>query len=516
MKFRILISIVLAGLSQSAFSEDAAPGQFAPVGYIGVNAHTLTMIEAHTVCLNEAGVGYTGADVTTASFESTYRLCMRDYTPFRSSGEGVGGDCPTQPVTWGQCAGVVNSGYQGLSSFVRNTTETDDYEGYANFMCVANNWVYLSGGCSRTADVCESGLVTQWGVTSPLWADIDPDTVYTDKYGQARHRPKANCAAEMERAFSGDYVQQKITSPETDFNRYYSKSNAPLRCFDGNWIREPIDGGNCIYTPKSCKAQAVSYNGCGFDIPALEHDEVYVDSTPNPYRSVGHAEAYCFDGELTVKSRSCQLSCESSFPARIWSPENGADTGQCNHSNFTSPLRMSPGSTRLIDNEDTGMAGNITYSCENGETSAVSSTCKPKPCEGIPSASWTGSDGSTCSHSNVVGFWEDEETVNKSSDNDKFVSSGSISYICENGSMQKTGSICERGNTVLPCISHEIELPPEDDTPSSVGGEEPPYGEPVYLDVCESMFGSDYVKVGGGCCQVNATSGGLRTCYSIP
>ena len=516
MKFRSVVSILLIGLSQYALAEDSAPGQFEPVGYTGVSASTLTMIDAHTVCLNEAGVGYTGADVTTSSFEDTYRLCMRDYTPFRSSGEGVGGDCPTQAVTWGQCGGVVNSGYQGLSSFVRNTSETDDYEGYANFMCVANNWSYLSGGCSRTADVCESGLVTQWGVTSPLWADIDPSTVFTDKYGQIRHRPKANCAAEMELAFSGSYVQQSVTLPETDLDLYNPQSNAPFRCFDGNWLREPIDAGNCDYIPKTCAAQSVNYSGCGFDIPALEHDEIYVDSTPNPFRSIGHAEAYCFDGELTIKSRSCQLSCESNFPSRQWLPESGTDAGQCVHSNLTSPLRMSPGSQRLIDNEATGMVGNLTYSCDNGSVSATSSECKPQPCEGISSTSWTGTDGSTCNHTNVIGFWENGETVNKDSDNDPFISSGFASYICENGNMNRTGSICEDALDVLPCVSHQIDLPPEDGTPPTVGGETPPFGEQPYSDVCEDTFGGGYRLLNGSCCSVIRRTGGLGICYKLP
>lgn len=516
MKFKSLISVLIIGLSQYALAEELAPGQFAPVGYIGVSANTLTMIEAHTICLNEAGVGYTGAEVTTSSFEDTYRICMRDYTPFRSSGEGIGGDCLTQAVTWGQCGGVVNSGYQGLSSFVRNTSDTDDYEGYANFMCVANNWVYLSGGCSRSSDVCESGLVTQWGVTSPLWADIDPSTIYTDKYGQVRHRPKTNCAAKMDRVFSGEYIQQSVTSPETEFNRYNSQSNAPFRCFDGNWLREPIDGGNCNYTPKTCAAQSVDYNGCGFDIPALEHDEIYVDSTPNPFRSVGHAEAYCFDGELTIKSRSCQLSCEASFPSRQWLPESGANNGQCTHSNFTSPLRMSPGSQRLIDNEVAGMEGNITYSCANGSISATSSKCKPKSCEGIPAESWTGNDGSTCNHTNVTGFWEDGETVNKESDNDPFTSSGVAAYVCENGNMNRTSTICELPPDVLPCVSHEIYLPPEDDTPPTVGGGTPPIDEPPYIDICEDAFGSNYMNINGGCCRRNDGGRSLGICYKLP
>jgi len=510
MKFKFIFYVLLMGITLQS-NADTVVGQFAPAGYVGANANTLTMIDAHAVCLNEAGVGYTAAVVTEVSFESTYGLCMKEYTPFRSSGEGIGGDCETQNISWGQCGGLVNKGYQGISSFIRNTTNTDDYEGYANVMCVDNNWVYLSGGCSRTADLCEVGLITQWGVTSPLWADVDPNTVYTDKYGKVRHKPKNNCAAEMERAFSGEYVQQYTTSPETDMSRYNAQSNAPFRCFDGSWLREPIDAGNCGYEPLSCEAQSVSYNGCSFDIPPLEHDEIYIDSTPNPFRSIGHAEAYCFDGQLEIKSRSCQLSCETNFPDRQWLPENSGDAGQCTHSNFSSPLRMPPNSTRLIDNEQVGMAGNITYTCDNGTASATSSTCKPQPCEIINPASWTGVNGSFCQHNSVMGFWEDGETVIKESELDLFISSGSAEYMCQGGVMTMTQSSCDRAPTVIPCVSHEIDLPPIVDLPP----QDPM--NPPFIDVCEEVFGSEYTNINGGCCRINRRGGeGIGICYQIP
>ena len=514
MKFKSLLSVLLLSASLPSVA-DTILGEFAPPGYVGTKAHTLTMIDAHTVCLNEAGVGYTATSVTTNSFETTYRVCMKEYTPFRTSGEGIGGDCSTQSVSWGQCGGVVNSGYQGLSSFVRNTSNTDDYEGYANFMCVDNNWVYLSGGCSKTADVCEAGLVTQWGVTSPLWADIDPDTVYTDKYGQVRHKPKVNCAAKMERAYSGDYVEQYVTSPETDLGRYNSQSNAPFRCFDGAWNREPIDGGNCGYEPKSCDAKSVTYNGCSFDIPALSHDEIYIDSTPTPFSSIGHAEAYCFDGQLEIKSQSCQLSCESNFPSRQWLPESASDAGQCMHTNFSSPSRMSPGSTRLIENEEIGMKGNVTYTCNNGTVSTTSSTCKPQPCESIPAGTWFGSDGSFCQHEAVSGFWEDGEVLFKESELDMFISTGVAKYSCAGGVMTMTESVCDNTSTVIPCVSHEINLPPQ----APVTQPQDPLNPP-FQDACSESFGGEYILINGACCGVIDRNGRtprrFDVCYQIP
>lgn len=514
MKFKSILCVLLLGASLPSLA-DTVVGEFAPPGYIGAKANTLTMIDAHTVCLNESGVGYTTSAVTTTSFEDAYRTCMKTYTPFRASGSGLGGDCATKSVTWGQCGGVVNGGYQGISSFVRNTTNTDDYEGYANFMCVDNNWVYLSGGCSRTADFCEAGLVTQWGVTSPLWADIDPDTVYTDKYGKVRHKPKANCAAEMERAESGDYIQKYVTSPETNPSLYNDKSNAPFRCFDGSWLREPIDAGNCGYKPKSCDAKPIVYNGCFFDVPSLEHDEVYIDSTPTPFRSIGHAEAYCFDGQVEIKSKSCQLSCETNFTSRQWLPESGGDPGQCAHSDFNSPVRMPPNSTRLIDNEQSGMSGNITYTCSNGEVSATSSTCKPKSCESISAYSWTGSDGSFCQHEAVSGFWGHDESVIKESELDLFFSIGKASYTCDGGEMRLNSSVCGKANSTIPCISHEIELPPEVE-PQPDPDPNDPFNPPKF-DACEESFGLGYVNVNGSCCNYArwGSEGGFL-CYQIP
>tara|TARA_R110000765_G_scaffold311622_2_gene404816 strand:- start:1078 stop:1860 length:783 start_codon:yes stop_codon:yes gene_type:complete len=260
----------------------------------------------------------------------------------------------------------------------------------------------------------------------------------------------------------------------------------------------------------------VSYSGCSFDIPSLQHDEVYIDSTPNPFRSIGHAEAYCFDGELTIKSRSCQVSCESSFPAKQWLPESAGDPGQCAHSNLSSPLRMSPGSTRLIENEYSGMAGNITYTCDEGVARATSSTCKPKACEGVAASSWTGSDGATCSHTNVAGFWEDGETVDKDSDNNPFVSTGHASYVCEGGSMRRTSSVCEEAVDVIPCVSHQIDLPAQDGSTGTVGGESPSPLEPPYIDICEEVYGDEFMEVNGACCSVTQINGAIGICYQIP
>ena len=233
--------------------------------------------------------------------------------------------------------------------------------------------------------------------------------------------------------------------------------------------------------------------------------------TPNPFRSVGHTEAYCFDGKVEIKSQSCLLSCDTDFKSRQWLPESGTDAGQCAHNDFTSPVRMPPNSTRLIDNEQDGMSGNITYTCSNGSVSATSSTCKPKSCDSIAPNSWTGTDGSYCEHDKVTGYWDDGESVLKDSELDLFFSNGYASYVCEGGNMTLKASICLKSLAEeMPCISHEIELPPEV-VPDPVDPMNPPT-----VDICEETYGSDYFKLGQACCTSGGFDGGVKQCYQIP
>lgn len=479
-------------------------GQFAPSGYVGPMAETLTFIQAQGKCLNEAGVGSSLSTSSTPLFDSSFKDCMKDYVPFRSSDSDSGNACGTQTVSWGQCSGVSNPLETGNSAFIQNTLNTNDYTGYANFMCADGQMIFMSGGCARTTDACEEGAIEQWPVTFPAWADADPDTVYVDKYGQVRDKPQSNCAASLPAADSGDFIVQSITSDVVDTSRYTSGSKAPLRCFNAEWDLEPPESAVCEVAPKGCAARSINYNGCSFDVPATAHDQIFSDVTPNPVFSVGHVETYCFDGELEIKQQSCALSCDANQEATTWNPDDASVAQNCAHSAVTGRARIPSGTTQLITNNVAGMDGSITRQCVNGVMGVVDTSCAPQTCTDVPANTW--GDGGKCAHvAQNIPSEHGEGNITIPS-NDLFGASGSVTYSCEFGEYVEVSSECSGAyaSTVL-CSDSSISLPPE--TP-----DDPNFG--LDPDYCELKYNrTGMVRVGDICCTGRATD---LNCYEVP
>lgn len=419
-------------------------GKFAEVGYVGPFADTKTVNEAHFACMSNMNVGSEGQNGVVESFSDAYRGCMSQYVPFKKSGQGESNACPMTSVAWGECSGTVQATPDGTSVSSKNTFA--DYEGYATFQCSNGKLSYLTGGCAKVVEPCDDGKLAQWPVTSPLWADASSSTTYKDKYGQFRNTPKPNCQARMPASESGKLLFPNPTSAELyDPARYdLSGSSSPQRCFNNEWLHEPGAGNSsCTYIPKSCAARAASYNGCGFSLPDADHDTIYVAQNPSPTNSSGTMEAYCWDGEWEIKSKSCQLSCEQSIPANQW---NGTDPLACSHSLVNQGERIRPGLNILVSNETKGMDGSVGYLCDNGVVKQTTTSCEPKSCNSVPAFLWE-----SCSHTQKSGLWKHNETLNVSSETNVFAARGEASYVCrygglvsgESGEMDRTGSTCD-------------------------------------------------------------------------
>lgn len=479
-------------------------GSFASEGYVGIKANTLTFVQAQGACLNELGVGSAPIARSIPIFDNSFKRCMRDYVPFTSADAASGNSCASQTVTWGQCSGLVNVLETGNTAFVKNTNDISNLTGFANFMCGNGQLIYMSGGCARTTDACEAGLVSQWPVTFPAWADGDVNTEYRDKYGVLRNKPQANCAATMQEAKSGDFIVQNVTPDVVDFSRYASSSRAPLRCFNGEYNLEPPESAVCEVVPRGCNARVVNYNGCSFNIPATGHDEVFSSKNPNPILSVGHVEAYCFDGDLEIKSQSCALSCDGNPKSTVWSPET--DVGRsCSHPDINGRQRIPPGATQLVENVEFGMKGSITRQCVSGVMVETGQSCAPEPCSSIPARTWNDPvTGLECSHlAQEIPFGHDGGTVTVPA-NDFFGVNGEAEYSCRFGEARIESTSCFKIGEVG-CNAPGIGVPPTP-TPMPGGG----------LDFCEVNFNrSGMVRVGNTCCTGSAGRGNL-TCYQIP
>lgn len=501
------------GVASASHADDVSDvvGLFANPGYVGVKAGEKTMTEANAYCLGESSDGSQVQKSLDADFYDSYQSCMKDFVPFKNAGVGSTGSCLTQTVQWGECSATVTGGASGSVRAVSNIFNTEMYEGTGEFRCSGGNWQMTGGGCKRNPLACESGLTVNWAVTTPAWADESISTSYKDRYGQVRHTPKNRCQAIMIEAESGFLTEAKI-SPSLMFepDQYAKDSSTNQRCFDAGWIGQPKEGADkCEYIPKSCKAKDYSYNGCGYKLPAGEHDSVFIAKNPSPLNSVGSVEAYCWDGEWEVKSQSCQLSCGESVNSYSWL---GEDPRSCSHSAHVISERISPGTSLILDNEQSGMLGDAGYRCENGSWVKTSEVCKPKGCDTVYASNW--GSNSACGHSQFAGTWEHGEEIVVDSDA-VFDAQGSTGYICqygglirgEDGAMDSNpafSSTCQVIKDERICVSKEAQ---------DNGGTDSDYNPIDFdFDAC-AKFG--YYQDGQMCCSIDRVKFDKR-CYEIP
>lgn len=427
-------------------------GMFAEVGSApGPRAGEKTVTEAHSYCLNNSisAMSFQRSNSQLSgvnndpTYHSSYKDCMAQFVPFKQEGIDAAGACPTQVVSWGQCQGTFTASPLGASVTVRNTSGENDYEGYASFKCESGNPVFVSGGCSRAVKECTAGQIVSWPVTTPLWADESSTTEYKDKYGEIIHLPKDRCYARMPFSTSGETHSVSPTTPEMMEPQRYnlSTSSSTQRCFDSKWMPESSGSHTCEYVPKSCAAQTVAHNGCGFSLPASEHDTIYVDNAPSPQGSLGSVEAYCFDGTWKIKARSCQLSCTVNVPSYSWS---GTDPRSCQHNGLSQGSRLPPGNHIVIDNTTSGMLGSVTYRCDNGNLISLSEPCEPQSCSTVNAANWQG-NGKNCSHKEINSNWAHGNSIRVSTETSILVSSGFRGYQCRYGEMIATNEVCDGG-----------------------------------------------------------------------
>lgn len=509
----ILIALTLFGAANIAHASDTSDvvGLFANPGYVGSKAGEKTMTEANAYCLGQSSDGSQKQSGSDSNFYNSYQSCMKDFVPFRNAGSGSSGSCSTQTVQWGECAATITGGPSGTVRAVSNTLEAELYEGTGEFRCSGGNWQMTGGGCKRNPVECESGLTVNWPVTSPAWADESLTTPYLDRYGQVRHTPKSRCQAVMDQAESG-YLTQAVISSSLMYEpeRYSQDSSSYQRCFDGDWIAQPEQGtATCDYIPKSCAAMEHSYNGCGYSIPAGEHNSVYIADNPTPFNSVGTVEAYCWDGKWEIKSQSCQLSCGENINAYSWL---GDDPRACSHDTNTISERIRPGTALILENEQAGMIGDAGYRCDNGSWTKTSEVCVPKGCDNVYAANW--GENNACGHEAFTGSWEHGEEIAVDSQA-VFNAIGTTGYICqygglvrgEDGAMDSNPSytaVCDAVNDERICVSAEAQ---------EQGGTGSEYFDIDFdLDACNK---AGYYQNGQMCCSIN-TSTLNRYCYQIP
>lgn len=512
--YSVLVCTLIASSSLNVFASSVT-GQFAAQGYVGSKAGTLTLMEAQNNCLEDR-LGSASESKVVGNFEVQYKSCMKEFVPFKTGSHSASGNCGSETVTWGTCSATIGAGDEGSMLYVGNQLNIDDFEGSAAFRCNSNKWEYLSGGCGRVAYACEADHLVDWPVTSPDWADDRVATEYTDKYGDTRHTPKANCEAKMPYALSGKFYNVKPTTPETNSDLYEMEPTAPYRCFNDSWLNEPLGAGDCEYIPKKCAAKEYNYDGCGYSIGTGDHDEIIVVGNPTPSLSEGSVEAYCWDGEWEIKSESCELSCEGSFGENTWV---GSDPRACAHGNTALSTRIAPNTNYVIDNETTGMIGAISYLCSHGAISASNEYCEPKDCTDISSNEW--GDGNECSHAykgystQLGGRTPHGDSVTINSEESIIIGGsfvGETTYLCQYGEFdtgaQSCGELGSSGGAICVGSSLPAELPVV--VPTLPGG------RPDY-NPCKN--GWDHV--GGMCCRSTSNYkfgsyiGGMR-CQGIP
>tara|TARA_Y100000310_G_scaffold103659_1_gene102069 strand:- start:2040 stop:3563 length:1524 start_codon:yes stop_codon:yes gene_type:complete len=451
------------------FTSSDVVGQFAPEGVIGALAGTLTVYEAHRKCLEVLPFSESDADKYDGDSRKSYKDCMAQYVPFKVQGESGAGACSQQPVQWGQCQAQVPTLGDGGSYSVRNTFDTENFEGYASFQCSGGKLEYLNGGCSRAVNKCEDGKLVKWGVTTPLWADDTTSTPFVDKFGVTRHSPKGSCYASMPEALSGtlDTTSPSPSVMENPERFNMSTSVSYQRCFDGDWLPETAAGTfKCEYIPKSCPPQTYTdaASGCTFNIGSGSHDDVFNSDTPSPSMSVGAISAHCWDGNWEVKSVSCSKSCSSSIASNTWNSGVSGVSRTCTHSAKTYPRRLAPEAHLLIDNERSGMQGATSYICNNGTLNKKDEVCAPKGCGSLPAASWTGAGGATCSHSRASGEYQHGDIIYQTAGDMFSDVEGDISYTCSFGEyVVNPGATCvDKVKPPVECDASSLERCPSD------------------------------------------------------
>jgi hypothetical protein len=443
--YGLFIGSALGTLSLSAFAQQSSfttsdvLGMFANQGVVGSRANTLTVSEAHRTCIATMSSGEQSASKFDGDGHAAYKSCMADYVPFKLTGTGGSGACPSMSVSWGECGADLPAQPDGSLFSAKNSVDATNFEGFANFQCSGGQWEYTNGGCSRAVSKCEDGEIVSWGVTSPLWADDSRATVFVDRFGVERHTPKAHCVASMPESLSGKLVIAKPTIPEMEEPERYdmAASQAPNRCFNKEWLMEPGSGvTRCDYIPKSCPAKVYKHpTGCEYALPAGQHDEVYASSRPQPENSIGGIQAHCWDGEWEIKTATCTLSCAPSVPAYDWSSGVSGVDRMCHHDSQSYPTRLAPGTNLFIENSTAGMSGSAGYVCDNGTLKRTNEACAPKGCDGLPSGSWT-ENGQTCSHPGLPGNYQHGQTVVQQVGDLFAESSGQASYICKYGQFE--------------------------------------------------------------------------------
>jgi hypothetical protein len=449
-----LASNIAVASSFDDFTTSDVVGMFAAQGTVGPLANTKTMTQAHAICVNKTPSGDKKVSSFDADYYSSYKVCMALYVPFKVTGQGEAGTCATTTVSWGECSASLATAPDGTSFSLRNEFNTVEYEGFSNFICSSSQWKYISGGCSRAAKECDNGLVVSWGVTSPLWADESSTTVFVDRFGTNRHTPKSRCYSKMPSVPSGKLLISKPTVPEVAIPQEYNliSGSSPNRCFNGEWLPEPASGADvCEYIPKTCQAKSYQHpGGCGFSLPSGAHDQVFVSSTPTPQNSVGGVQAHCWDGNWEVKTTSCALSCDSSVPERSWVSGIAGVDRSCKHVAKNYGQRIAPGTSLLINNEVSGMDGNVSYTCSsNGVVVNNSEQCNPKGCVNLPAGTWT-QGGKTCAHPQLTGSYLHGQEISQQVGDMFSATKGSISYVCKYGAFEvKSGTaLCEEESQV--------------------------------------------------------------------
>jgi hypothetical protein len=495
-------------------------GMFANLSHTGALANTKTVMQAHLECMGSGGdvsTNSSGSSTYESEYSDSYKDCMAKYVPFRVTGSDEAGACASEEVTWGQCRSTLPTGSEGALYSLRNDSDNSEYEGVAAFQCENTSWVYKNGGCSSAAQACEEGQLTSWDVTTPIWADQNENTVYVDRFGQVRHDPQSGCYARMGAANSGELVYPSPTSPETSPSSSYNfgDSSSPQRCFDNDWIEDPTGGTpSCEFVPDNCSATTYSHpNGCSFSIPALDHDEIYTNTNPSPSLSTGSVQAYCWNGEVEIKSSSCNKSCATNVVANVWDWDY--DSGEvtprrCAHSAINSSERIAPSGGLSVANVTDGLTGTSYYTCKNGVLSLDAETCAPDICTSIPENSWSNAEFS-CSHDAFVMDLPHGASTAKTSYNFATEVEGVAQYTCSYGnivtdSLSCTGTV---GQTL--CYASEV------DPSNPVGGDDGtgvPFEPNVGVCGILGFDGRGYYEDENQCCKIQPD--GDVHCYEIP